>query len=341
MASHAEAIRDRAAHWVARLNDNDLSDAERDSLQGWLLADPRHATEFRAHNAVLGLARDFPPDLQARLGALVPAVHHVEPRHRRWVWPAALAASALLTMMVTAWFMSRTTPQPAQSAKLLYTTQTGEMRTVRFPDGSVAYLNTRTRVEWIGGENERVVVLGTGEATFDVKDDATRPFRVMLDYSEIQVLGTIFNVHSKPNGDVIVTVVTGKVAVKERGSGGTRPAWERKLNANQGIAYRQLGLISDVQNVSADSALQWRQSVYEIDNLPLPEVLEELKRYTDKPILIRDPRAAQLRLIGTVSTRDVGVTLRRLEKLTQVKVVETGESFELDYQTNNEDKRNN
>ena len=53
MASHtsADAIRERAARWVARLNDHDLSDAEREDLQGWLLADPRHSTEFRAHNA--------------------------------------------------------------------------------------------------------------------------------------------------------------------------------------------------------------------------------------------------------------------------------------------------
>ena len=77
-----DIIRDRAAYWAARLNDSDVSDTEREELHGWLLADPRHASEFRAHNALVALAHEFPPDLQARLSGFVPS-YTAEPRKDR------------------------------------------------------------------------------------------------------------------------------------------------------------------------------------------------------------------------------------------------------------------
>ena len=42
-----DIIRDRAAYWAARLNDSDVTDVERAELHDWLLADTRHANEFR------------------------------------------------------------------------------------------------------------------------------------------------------------------------------------------------------------------------------------------------------------------------------------------------------
>ena len=321
-----DAIHDWAAHWAARLNDSDLSDAERNELHSWLLADPRHASEFRAHRAIIGLAQEFPADIQARLNAYVQSV---EAPRRHWAWPAALAAAVLLALVTGGWFMLRT----AVSSEQVYATHTGEIRTVTFEDGSVAYLNTRTQLKWLGDRHERRVMLGSGEALFDVAHDPTRPFRVVLGNSEIQVLGTRFNVYQKTNGEVVVTVIEGKVAVKELGQGEGRPAWQRELVANQRIVYRPLGLMRDVQQTTAASAVKWREGVLEIQDQPLSEVLDELTRYTDHRIVIRDPRVAQLRIGGALSVRDVRVALARLEKLAPLRVAESGDTYTLDYRT--------
>lgn len=322
-----DAIAERAAHWAARLNDVDLSETERSAFQTWLLADPRHASEFRAHNALIGLAQEFPADVQSRLDSYLPP-GRVQPltARRRWAWPAALAAAALLVVAAGGWFVHG----PSEQA---YATRTGEVRTVTFEDGSVAYLNTRTQLKWMGDKRERRVVLGTGEALFDVVHDPARPFRVVLDNSEIQVLGTRFNVYRKKDGEVTVTVIEGKVAVKELGQGEARPAWQRELTANQRIVYRPLGLMRDVQETQAASAVKWREGVLEIHDQPLSEVLDELTRYTDQRIVIRDPRVAQLRVGGVLSLRDVRVTLARLEKLAPLRVAESGDTFTLDYRT--------
>jgi transmembrane sensor len=338
-SSVADAIHDRAAYWVGRLNDHDFGDADREALHAWLLADPRHEAEFRAHNAVIGMAQDFPTDIRAHLEAYIPAAQHAHSPRRRRAWPAALAAALLTAAVAVGWFVSN----PVGSSHL-YTTRTGEVRTVTFEDGSVAYLNTRTKLQWVGNPRERRVRLGTGEALFDVVHDPNRPFLVELENSEILVLGTRFNVYRKPNGEVTVTVVEGKVAVKELGRRGTRPAWERELSANQRIVFRPLGLMHDVQEASAASATKWREGVLEIHDQPLPEVLDELTRYTDQRIVIRDPRLTELRVGGAVSIRDVRVALGRLEKLAPLHVVDSDGTFTIDYvdnATNNEDKRKN
>ena len=244
--------------------------------------------------------------------------------HRRWRWPAALAAALLVAVVSGSWFTNGANR---------YTTRTGETRTVTFEDGSVAYLNTRTELKWQGDKAERRVAFAQGEALFDVVRDDRRPFRVVLDNSEILVLGTRFNVYRKNDGEVTVTVIEGKVKVKELGQGEQHPAWQRELTANQRIVFRPLGLMRDVQETKAESAVKWREGIFEIKDQPLSEFLEELTRYTDQRIVIRDPRIAQLHVGGAFSVRDVRKTLTRLEKLAPLRVAESGDTFMLDYRT--------
>jgi transmembrane sensor len=326
-------VRERAAYWVAKLNDSDLSDSERSELHAWLLAEPRHADEFRAHNALVALAREFPTRLQSRLESYAPSdVEHPESMSLRRTWPFALAAALLLALVAGGWFLWG----PMGPASEVYATETGEMRTVTFEDGSVAYLNTRTHIAWLGGKHERRVALGEGEALFDIVHDPARPFSVVLDNSEIRVLGTRFNVYRKKSGEVVVTVIEGKVSVRELAPQDGRPAWEREVGANQRVVYRPLGLMRDVHEASATTAVKWRDGVLELKDQPLSEALDELTRYTDQRIVIRDPRIAELRVGGAVSVRDVRAALTRLEKLAPVRVVESGGTYTLDYETKNE-----
>jgi transmembrane sensor len=326
----ADLIRDQAARWAARLNDTDISDAEREELHQWLLADPRHSKEFRAHNAVLALAHEFPADLRTRLNAFVPAGEneYVAPK-RRWTLPSALAAGLLLALVIGGWFVFGRQELMPQS----YATRTGEIRTVTFGDGSVAHLNTRTQLKWLGGSRDRRVTLLEGEALFDVVHDPDRPFRVVLENSEILVLGTRFNVYRKKNGETTITVLEGVVKVHENLQGGDQPAWQRRLSANQQIVYRPVGLLGDVRAVPGEKAIKWRQGVIEIQNEPLPEVLEELTRYTDQRIVIRDPALNELRVGGVLNVRDVRVALARLQKLAPVEITQSGDTFTLAYQT--------
>lgn len=324
-----DTLRAAAARWAVRLSDGDLQDGERDIFQRWLDSDDRHGEEFRAQMVILALAGELPLDQHAHLVSLArddATEEGASPAsRRRWL---ALAAATAAVALLGGWLGMRY----IDSAQV-YTTHTGETRAITFEDGSVAHLNTRTRLEWQGTATDRRVKLLEGEALFEVIPDEHRPFRVVLDNSEVRVLGTRFNVYRRQDGEVIVTVLDGRVQVVENGKADSRaaPAWSRELGANEQLAYRRVGLIRDVHPAIAQNAVKWRDGVIELEDEKLPQVIDELTRYTDRRIVIRDARLAELRFGGALNIKDVRLALSRMEKLAPIVVVETEDAFTLDY----------
>jgi transmembrane sensor len=328
-------ILDEAVQWCLRL-ENEVGDAVREEFHRWV-ADPRHEQAYLAVLSLTVAAGELPAqertDLLASVSAFAPSVRGpavaapaaVAPR-RKWRMAFALAASVVLASVVASFVFTSPSRLMAES----FETATGEMRTVTFEDGSVAYLNTRTHLKWIGGLNERRVALLEGEALFDVVHDEKRPFHVELENSEIQVRGTRFNVYRKKSEEVVVTVLEGTVDVQELGQGRERPAWKRELHAGERLVFRPTGLIREVHRTDALGAAKWRDGVLQVANEPLREVVDELTRYTDRRIVIRDPRIAEIEIGGALSTRDVRLSLRRLQALEpSIQVTEEGGQFEL------------
>jgi len=239
------------------------------------------------------------------------------------------AAVATLAVLLTGGVLE---VQPGSRPSQIYSTRTGEKNAIRLEDASLMELNTRTHLEWSADGQERRATLTSGEAYFEVRPDAGRPFRVDLAQSSIQVLGTRFDVYQKANGHVRVTVLEGEVLVQGHEGGSDRPAWHRELYANQRIEYGPEGVIEDVTTSRfAAGATMWREGVAEFNDVLLPEALDELSRYTDHRIVIQDARLREVHLSGVVSIRDVRVTLRRLEVHAPIAVTEEGNTFTLRY----------
>jgi transmembrane sensor len=326
MSNHTpdlEEVRLQAARWVLRLDDGDLGDEEFEELYHWLMADPVHERELLAARTLTVLVRELPDDARSSLiAATAGRLSRVVSRRL-----LAVASSLLLAIVAIAlgvWLRTSFEDPPT------YATAAAQTQDVRFPDGSIAHLNTRTRLQWDVDRQSRRVILLEGEALFDVARDRSRPFRVVLDSSEIRVVGTRFNVYRKSNSAVVVTVLEGTVEVQSDVRRNGRPAWKRELHANQQIVYRPEGLLREVHQVEALDAVKWRDGVLQLENEPLREVLTELARYTDKRIVIRDPRIADLPIGGSLSTRDVRLSLQRLQVISpMIRVTEHPDGFEL------------
>ena len=82
---------------------------------------------------------------------------------------------------------------------------------VKLPDGSTAYLNCNSHIEYDKNFTQRVVKQN-GEVFYDVTKGES-PFFVKTEIGEIQVLGTKFNVRSNNNG-LEVEVEEGVVELK-------------------------------------------------------------------------------------------------------------------------------
>lgn len=148
----------------------------------------------------------------------------ITPGTRQRTLKRALLAAAACVMVVagTVVYISR------QSTKGLPVTETtagialiekyvpkGKRATILLPDSSVVELNADSKIIYPARftGNSRDLQL-TGEAFFQVKNDAQRPFHVITSHITITVLGTSFNMKCYPDKkQVKVALVTGKVRV--------------------------------------------------------------------------------------------------------------------------------
>ncbi|MGH8294820.1 MAG: FecR family protein [Steroidobacteraceae bacterium] len=311
-------LRTLAARWHTRVA-RGLTEAQRRRFEVWI-ANPASAREFHAQRALLDVAAELPrADILAAIAEPKPPLPRLALRP---VW-AAVAAAALALTVALGWSVLRSEGYLPQT----YRTATGQMRNVVLPDGSVVALNTQTELEWIGSPHDRRVRLTYGEAYFQVVHDPSRPFRILLAHSQVQVLGTRFDVYQMANGDVRVSVISGTVAVEGLEDGaGTPPSWSRRLTSGQQIEYSPVGLVADVHGVEAPKVLRWRQGILETQGEPLSVFISDLSRYTTERIVIADPRAAVQKVGGAFSVRNIEGTLDRLGRIAPVTVThEDGE----------------
>jgi transmembrane sensor len=109
---------------------------------------------------------------------------------------------------------------------------------VYLSDGSVVWLKERSRLQYperFSGKLREVTL--TGEAFFDVAENAERPFVIHSANFTTRVLGTSFNIKDYTDGDSPeVVVVTGKVMVSLNGPGSDQVG-ELVLHPNKKAVY--------------------------------------------------------------------------------------------------------
>ncbi len=319
---------EQAASWTTLLESGEMSGTEREAFHAWL-EEPRNVRALGEFRSLLGLIQGL-PEHNARTLLGLPLPQALFPRLSAWLArPLRLAAitTAVLAVLATgAWYGFRPVRELITQT---YSTETGELRTILLRDGTVAHLNTESRIRWVGA---RRVALLQGEALFEVAHDPQHPFRVTVDNSEIRDLATRFDVYRKSNGNVVVTVLSGQVAVKEIASGSASPAWnERRLSPNEQIEYTASSLVADVHPVTAQKTVRWREGLLETEGQSIATIVEELNRYSSKRILIADPRltAEGSGIGGTLAIHDVPAALQRIQRIGTIVVTDIGDAYVL------------
>lgn len=140
-----EAINDRAAEWVARIDHSESDQETQVELEAWLAGDDRRqGAYFRAQSAwamldrasVMGAGRG---EEEFGHGSEEEIDHGSRVSRRRVLWGGSAAAAASVAVLVTGisfW------PKPPQRIE----TAIGEIRRLPLSDGSMAAVNTETRL---------------------------------------------------------------------------------------------------------------------------------------------------------------------------------------------------
>ena len=122
---------------------------------------------------------------------------------------------------------------------------------------------------------ERKVTI-TGEAYFEVEKDAARPFRVNAAGSEVEVLGTAFDVNAYDDENSIkTTLVHGSVKIKAGASGNTAFLTPGQQS---GIAGGKIDVRNDAD---IEEVLAWKNGRFQFNHTDIRSILRQISRWYD------------------------------------------------------------
>lgn len=175
-------------------------------------------------------------------------------------------------------------------------TGSGEMTTVTLADGSSIRLGPQSRLRLSESETRRVARL-EGRAFFGVQADSARPFTVVTEQSEANVLGTRFEVRTDEE-EFRVLVVEGTVSVSADGE-------EASVSDGQmSRAARGRGLSTDTV-ADVYRHLDWIGDAMVFQATPLRRAVNEIEERYGVDITIQDPALADLRVTATFTGRSI------------------------------------
>ncbi|WP_244441403.1 MULTISPECIES: FecR family protein [Methylosinus] len=293
-----DPIVDEALEWFARLRDEPVDAATRAAFERWRSRGPRHAREYRELEAMWGSAAFQRATESLREG------RQEARRGAPWRQARRLALGAAAVVMLVAG--ASLYPVSLSLWDADYSTETGDRRTVRLPDGSTMILDTASAVAIDFGRGRRQVKLLEGEAFFDVKHDPEHPFRVVGRFGEMQVRGTAFSVRAGDDADRVI-LERGRVDV------GRLSRRDERVDLAPGeMVVATKDALSAVTRVDPGRELAWRDGRIIFENRPLSHVLKELRRYYKGAVFVMDHRIDRLLVTGDYRLEDIEGAIRTL-----------------------------
>lgn len=283
----SEQIERAASLWAVKARP--LTPEDEAALGDWLSGDPRRrGALLRAQAAWQGLERARALGPSADWQENAPAVKR--PPSRRHFFAAAAAGGGLVAASLLAVFGLK----PDETV-----TRMGEIRRLPMSDGSIATLNTDSRLRIDMAESERRIELIEGEAWFKVAHNRQRPFIVSAGNARVKAVGTAFSVKKRQDGvEVLVTEGTVQAWAGKSGEPVLLHAGDRTILSAQ-TPIRISHAPDDI-----DEDLAWREGQIALNGKSLSEVAAEFNRYNRIQIVIQDDALATERLIGRLSAND-------------------------------------
>lgn len=210
------------------------------------------------------------------------------------VWKyLSIAASLALLIVSSLFIISSGEKNVSQMSYLEVKSISGSKTRVVLPDSSVVWLNSNASIRYpqvFTSQNREVEF--TGEALFSITKDKEKPFIVVMDGMKVEVLGTVFNIHSDSKTDIIeTTLLDGTVAVFADNNNTGKA--DVILSPNEQVLYNRTDGEVKVQKVSGALYSAWVNGVFHFENNTLEEVMRTLSRAFDVSIHIESDMLAK------------------------------------------------
>jgi transmembrane sensor len=316
------------------------SDDEMSHVSQWLDANPAERALLERLTQVTAAAPAEGIDVEAALAKVhaqmraneqAPALSISAARSRRRWQPLAsvglLAAAAVVAFLVVSQRQATTSPGGGVTtvASQTFSTTVGKRDSLTLADGSRVVLGPDSRLTVPGdfGTSTRAVEL-RGDAYFDVRHDAAKPFAVRVGSAVIQDVGTTFMVESDDANATLVTVVTGSVRLR---------AADSAADAGVVLAAGERGSIDDAGRTSTERAsfpdddVAWTTGKLVFRDALFSRVAAEIHRWYGVRLHVSDPSLWSQHVTTTVYTNQpVDQVLHVVELSLGVKIERQGDS---------------
>ncbi|TMN74449.1 hypothetical protein CWB85_00870 [Pseudoalteromonas sp. S1727] len=329
-------IEEQAADWLLLLEEQKLSVSNSQhypiELQDWLTQGDLHREIFQKMQQLWQVSTQLDSDYVAQQLGQLPATNDINKRaekRSRLGYFALAAAFFLLSFTV---FIN--VEQPSNKAVTVannsaamsnvqnqfFRTTINEHRTITLADNSRVDLGANSQLAVRYSNSSRELTLYQGEALFSVAKDKQRPFIVRHQQSQVEALGTVFNVRANPDS-IRVDVLEGIVSLAQQ--------QVIKLSQGQAAQVTQSGTITRSKAQGENLIMDWQQGRLVYQNARLGDVLNDVARYSEIKITLRSQQLSQYTYNGSLYTSEIDSWLHSLDKIYPITVTQQGKEYTL------------
>ena len=232
---------------------------------------------------------------------------------------AWLAIAASVSIFVLLWFfigkVAVTDQFSAQTEPVVEVmTHSGEKSVVRLTDGTIVHLNGNTRFSYPAEFNTRTrEVRLDGEGYFEVANDG-KPFVVHTAGIQTEVLGTSFNIRSRPEQNVEVTLVEGRVNIV------TLTGQSLEIEPNQRAVVDMTSDRISMAEVNVIRFTSWRHNVLVFEQTMLEDAAAEIETWYGVKIDIVNAGLKQCLITAKYQDEPLGNVLSSLQFLLNLEI---------------------
>jgi transmembrane sensor len=295
-----------AAAWLAQ---HKLGTIDEAAFQAWRDSDVAHAIAFARALAMWDSVDDT-----ALAAAYASRPAHAEPIVSRRHF--LQAASAVLAVGIVASATTATRAYAWSSAS----TNLGQNKRIRLPDGSAASLNTDSRLSWRFSDNERTLWIERGEVALDLRHgpDAV----VHGEDRAVHLSEGRFNVRLR--GEALdLLVESGRARVV----GPPGPLVDARAGVSSVLVSEDASVVRRANAAQVDGITAWQNNEILFQDATLGSAVEEYNRFLSRKIVIVDRELASIPVGGRFVTTDPTAFLLAVSRGLNVRVSQSPTAY--------------
>lgn len=260
------------ADLLFRFFNNDTTKEEESSICEWLDENDEHKETYNnareLHEAFLLSA---PIEL---LNGDIPEASKKKRRTKRFIWIAAGNVAAVLLFCLISFHMFNAKYETRLENTLAsISVPAGKSMDYTFADGTTIRLNSGAKLTYpMTFAKDRREVHLEGEAYFEVSHNAEKPFIVKTFASDIEVLGTEFNVNAdSETGEFSATLIKGSIRL----SNTLQPGEQIVMHPNEKVTITDRHLVLSKQE--SDDDIIWTKGFIDISGLDFGQLMKKFE----------------------------------------------------------------